>query len=80
MTVSNRLCAWPTPKARHAEIVRAIDLCECEFVINTIDIVHDRASQNAESHSLTACEPQLMWMQFLKQRPRPPSAQGGKGS
>jgi hypothetical protein len=27
--------------------VRAIGLCECEFVINTIDIVHDRASQNA---------------------------------
>jgi hypothetical protein len=30
-------------RARHAEIAREIEFCECQFVTIVIDIVHDRA-------------------------------------
>ena len=36
------LRTWATPRARHAEIARAIELYECKFVTSVIDIVHDR--------------------------------------
>src|ERR1700730_466202 len=59
---------WPAPsmrRARHAEIAREIEFCECQFVTIVIDIVHDSAI-SVRRH---VCHPPEQALQFATSQP-----------